>query len=324
MLRTLLLTAVLFIFPVGAISSSPEALYLVADSLWNEGEFRAIVKLVNEESQEEERSPAATYWMCRAYFGLSDYDSSVFYGERAVKLAPDSSYYHLWYGQALGKKLSQGSGLGGLFKAKKVKGEFQRAVELDPTNYEAKFSLMQYLLQAPGIVGGNKDEAFRMAESIKEIKPALGHFAKALCHQVREEYAKADWEFRAATAYDSANTEFAFNYFYFLLDREDFSRAEEVIEEIEQTNSDDPNILYQRGKLHLFSGKDLEKGRDCFKKYLEREPLPNSPSQAAAHWRMGMIYEKMGKPDSARVEYRRCLQLEPDYKEAKKALKKLK
>jgi len=324
MLRTLLLTAVLFIFPAGAICSSPEALYLVADSLWNEGEFRAIVKLVNEESQEEERSPAATYWMCRAYLGLSDYDSSVFYGEKAVKLAPDSHYYHLWYGQALGKKLSQGSGLGGLFRAKKVKGEFQRAVELDPTNYEAKLSLMQYLLQAPGIVGGNKDEALKLAEALKEMKPALGHFAKALCHQVREEYAKADWEFRAATAYDSTNTEFAFNYFYFLLDREDFSRAEVILEEIEQTDPDDSNILYQRGKLHLFSGKDLKKGLDCFKKYLERERLPNSPSWAAARWRMGMIYEKMGKPDSARVEYRRCLQLEPDYKEAKKALKKLK
>ena len=323
-MRKALFVVILIVFPVEVMAFSPEVLYLAADSLWNEGEFRAIVKLVNEESQEEERSPGANYWMCRAYIGLSDYDSSVFYGERAVKLAPDSSYYHLWYGRALGMKLSQGSGLGGLFRAKKVKGEFQRAVELDPTNYEAKFNLMQYLLQAPGIVGGNKDEAFRMAEALKEIKPALGHFAKALCHQVREEYAKADWEFRAATAYDSTNTEFAFNYFYFLLDREDFSRAEVVIEEIEQTNSDDPNILYQRGKLHLFSGKDLEKGRDCFRKYLEREPLPNSPSQAAAHWRMGMIYEKMEKPDSARVEYRICLELEPDYKEAKKALKKLK
>jgi len=323
-LRKALFVVILIVFPVEVMAFSPEVLYLAADSLWNEGEFRAIVKLVNEESQEEERSPAATYWMCRAYIGLSDYDSSVFYGERAVKLAPDSSYYHLWYGRALGMKLSQGSGLGGLFKAKKVKGEFQRAVELDPTNYEAKFNLMQYLLQAPGIVGGNKDEAFRMAEALKEIKPALGHFAKALCHQVREEYDKADWEFRAATAYDTTNTEYAFSYFYFLLDREDFPRAEVVLEEIEQTDPDDPNILYQRGKLHLFSGKELERGQDCFRRYLEREPVPNSPSAAAAHWRMGMIYEKMEKPDSARAEYQRCLELEPDYKEAKKALKKLK
>lgn len=323
-MRKALFVVILIVFPVEVMAFSPEVLYLAADSLWNEGEFRAIVKLVNEESQEEERSPAATYWMCRAYIGLSDYDSSVFYGERAVKLAPDSSYYHLWYGRALGMKLSQGSGLGGLFKAKKVKGEFQRAVELDPTNYEAKFNLMQYLLQAPGIVGGNKDEALKLAEALKESKPAMGHFAKALCHQVREEYDKADWEFRAATAYDTTNTEYAFNYFYFLLDREDFDRAEGILKQIELTDPDDPNILYQRGKLHLFSGKNLERGLDCFTKYLEREPLPNGPSEAAAHWRMGMIYEKMEKPDSARVEYQRCLELEPDYEEAKKALKKLK
>lgn len=323
-MRKALLVALLIMHPVEAISFSPEKLYLVADSLWNEGEFRAIVRIANEGLREEETSLAATYWMCRAYIGLSDYDSSVFYGERAVKLAPDSSYYHLWYGRALGMKLSQESGLSGLFKAKKVKGEFQRAVELDPTNYEAKFNLMQYLLQAPGIVGGNKEEAFRLAEAIQQNKPALGHLAKALCHQVREEYAEADWEFRAATAYDSTNTEFAFSYFYFLLDRQDFPRAEAILQKIEESTPDDPNILYQRGKLCLFSGKDLKKGRDCFKKYLEQKPLPNNPSEAAAHWRMGMIYEKMGKPDSARAEYTRCLELDSDHKEAKEALKKLK
>jgi tetratricopeptide (TPR) repeat protein len=322
-LRIVTILAMVLMFATEAMSSSAQTPHHTADSLWEEGKFRAIVNLMQPQLEQEKEGPRANYWMCRAYLALADYDSASYYGEWATKLAPDSSDYHLWYGRALGMKLSGGGGLGAIFKVKKVKGAFQRAVELDSTNLEAKFDLMQYDLQAPGIVGGNKEEAFRLAEDLTKAEPALGHFAKAICYQTREEYDRADWEFRAATAYDTSNTDYAFRYFYFLLDREDYDRAEAILKEIEKIDPDDPNLLYQRGKLRLLSGKELEQGLSCFKEYLARERASGNPSYAAAHWRMGMTYEKMGRPDSARAEYRRSLDLDPDFKEAKESLKKL-
>jgi Flp pilus assembly protein TadD len=38
---------------------------------------------------------------------------------------------------------------------------------------------------------------------------------------------------------------------------------------------------------------------------------------------MGMIYEKLGKADSARIAYKKSLELSPDFEDAKKALEKL-
>ena len=41
------------------------------------------------------------------------------------------------------------------------------------------------------------------------------------------------------------------------------------------------------------------------------------------HWRLGMAYEKDGKKDLAREEYRKALAIDPGMTEAKKALAKL-
>ena len=61
--------------------------------------------------------------------------------------------------------------------------------------------------------------------------------------------------------------------------------------------------------------------------YLGMIDLPlarNSPSYAAAHWRMGMVYEKLGNKDSAKIQYNKALQLDPGMEEAKKSLANLK
>ncbi len=54
------------------------------------------------------------------------------------------------------------------------------------------------------------------------------------------------------------------------------------------------------------------------------EPSEDEPSLAWAHTRLGMLYEKKRDFIAAQSEYETALALEPDHKEAKKALKKVK
>ncbi len=54
------------------------------------------------------------------------------------------------------------------------------------------------------------------------------------------------------------------------------------------------------------------------------EPAEDRPSLSWAHYQLGMVYERADKLDSARVHYESALALDPDHKEAKKALKNLK
>ena len=62
----------------------------------------------------------------------------------------------------------------------------------------------------------------------------------------------------------------------------------------------------------------------ALKRYLAATPGPNDPPLAAAHWRLGMIYELMVRKVDARAEYEAALKIDPKYAEAKSALSKLK
>ena len=67
------------------------------------------------------------------------------------------------------------------------------------------------------------------------------------------------------------------------------------------------------------SGQNLERGDAALRAYIAAPP-ENGPSVANAHYRLGIIAEKRGDKEFARREYQAALDLNPYYKEAKKAL----
>ena len=64
------------------------------------------------------------------------------------------------------------------FLAKKVKKELEEAVRLNPSNIEARFDLEDFCLNAPWIVGGNKDEARDQVDAISALDAVEGHVAR--------------------------------------------------------------------------------------------------------------------------------------------------
>jgi tetratricopeptide (TPR) repeat protein len=92
----------------------------------------------------------------------------------------------------------------------------------------------------------------------------------------------------------------------------------------EKNVPDDYGAFYQSGKVLLFSGKDLPRAERYFRKYLAIEPEGGEPHHSAAHWRLGLVLEKEGKNPEAIAEMEAALHAEPDLKEAKEDLKRLK
>ena len=106
--------------------------------------------------------------------------------ERAVSQDPDSSEYHFWLGLAIGRRAEQMSGLrrlAAMSLAKRVRVEFEKAVELDPTNLDALESLQGFHFDAPGIVGGDKARARSVADHIEGLDRARGAAAWAAYHE---------------------------------------------------------------------------------------------------------------------------------------------
>jgi tetratricopeptide (TPR) repeat protein len=67
----------------------------------------------------------------------------------------------------------------------------------------------------------------------------------------------------------------------------------------------------------------LPRAERYFRKYLTMEPEGGEPHHAAAHWRLGLVLEKEGKNAEAIGEMEEALRAEPDFKEAKADLKRL-
>lgn len=106
--------------------------------------------------------------------------------------------------------------------------------------------------------------------------------------------------------------------------QEKFQEAFELFEQMVADSSENWAAIYQVGRTAALSGQNLERAEQCFKLYLQSDRGRNNPSLAAAHWRLGMVYERDGQKDLARQHYETALQLDPKLEQAKKALKKLK
>ncbi len=78
--------------------------------------------------------------------------------------------------------------------------------------------------------------------------------------------------------------------------------------------------LYQLGRTGVFSGQNLDRCIECMEFYLTMEPPKDSPTWADARWRLGMLYEKKGDQAKARAEFETALSIEPEHKNARKAL----
>lgn len=280
-----------------------------------------LLKVVEKEPENAE----ANFLLCKVYFVLDDHDNSIKYGKKAVKLDDSQSEYHLWLGGAHGMQAEKGSKLKALFRARRAKKEFAKAVKLDSTNLQARFSLMQYYLMAPGIAGGDKEKAKKQAEIMQGLDSCYGAWAWALVWQKENDFDKAETLLRKAVELDTSSDYRATHWLgVFLQEREKYTQAVELFEKLYNEHPDQMAALYQIGRTYVFAKDSLDKAERCFKQYLQVEPKKNTPDWAAAHWRLGMVYDLQGKTDLAIAELEKALKLDPKNKDYKKTLKKLK
>src|SRR3974390_3089292 len=104
--------------------------------------------------------------LSRAYYAIEQWDNAITNGEKAVNAAPNNSMYHLWLGREYGGKAASVSALSAASYAKKTKNEFEKAVQLDPANVQARADLSEYYTDAPSIVGGGLDKARDQAAQV--------------------------------------------------------------------------------------------------------------------------------------------------------------
>src|SRR5580692_10141547 len=152
--------------------------------------------------QQIHRTPDAESYnlLCRAYYMTDEWDRGITACERARSLDPQNSLYHLWLGRIYGEKADRAGFMSAAGLARKVRMEFERAVELDPSNWQARTDLAEFYIDAPGIVGGGKDKARQQADALMTLNPARSHWVAGRIAEKNKDAAAAELEYRAAVA----------------------------------------------------------------------------------------------------------------------------
>ena len=73
--------------------------------------------------------------------------------EKCVAAEPRNSKFHQWLGRALGLQAAQKGIVSGAMSVRNVRIEFEKAIELDPLNLEARQDLAIMYKAVPGFLG---------------------------------------------------------------------------------------------------------------------------------------------------------------------------
>jgi tetratricopeptide (TPR) repeat protein len=289
---------------------------------FNSGNYSGAVSTLQAAVIANPNNSELFYWLGRSYYELRDYDNAISNGEKSVQLDPKNSDYHLWLGRAYGGKADREHSF---FLAKKVKKEFEDAVATNPSNIAARRDLEEFDIDAPWVVGGNKDEAKAQVEAISAIDPVQGHLARAFYDaQVTKKQDAAANEYQQVLAAKPNKVEPYFEAANYFIKQNKTAELKAAIDGAAAVNPNDPRLAYYRGVYGVLSAIDPSHSEQDLKSYLASTPDRSDwPSHAAAREWLGRLYEAQGKRAEAAEQYRASLQLDPGRKEVKTRLEHL-
>jgi tetratricopeptide (TPR) repeat protein len=261
--------------------------------------------------------------LSRAYYAMERWDDAVRWGERAVAERPQDAGYHLWLARAYGRKAGDSRPLAAAVLARKAKYEFERAVQLDPANVEARSDLSRYYVQAPAVMGGGLDKARDQAAQVSKYDAAVAHAILAQVAAKIKRYDEAENQFRSAIqeARNPATYWLQLADYYRLRGRSEDAQKT-VLTAMAQPSRAAENYFDAANELYL-SGRDFPQAAQYLQKYLDSGGLVEDAPAFRAHYVLGQIYEKMGRGADATSEYQASLALASGFDRARKALDRL-
>ena len=331
----------------------------VAEALMEAGHWKRARVLAASRLAAHPNDAEAVWWMARVELAYGDLEKALPLAEKAVSLDGRNAVYRAILAQVYGRMAQRASVLRQIGLARRCKRELDMALQLNPNHVHLLVGYMEYLWQAPGIVGGDKKKAREIPERVGRIDPARGYLAAAQLAQWEQNTSKLEDLYRKAAEADprcyEARTFLAGLY----LDRnpvrfdlvEKYARAalgidpgragayahlaagyalqerwpemETTIAQAEKNVPDDLAPSYAAGNALLGSGKELARAESAFRKYLTQEPEVDAPAIWTARWRLGLVLEKLTRPREAVSELEAALRLKPESEEVRKDLQRL-
>ena len=254
-----------------------------ARAQFDSGNYKSALNILNTAILHSPNDAPLHYWAARTNYELRNYDEAVHQAEFAVRLAPQNAEYNRWLGRAYGAKAEETHSF---FLARKVKQAFEVAVRLAPGNIAARRDLMQYCVEAPWIVGGDKDKAKQQIEAITALDPIEGLLARGAYLSAEKQWKPAEAQYLAILDRHPAGIDPYMEVAEFFTERKDPAHLERAIEAASHLDSGDPRLDYYRAVALILRGTDKPAAEQLLKSYISSVPEKSDyPShRSASEW----------------------------------------
>jgi tetratricopeptide (TPR) repeat protein len=315
-LRTLLTLALASFWLLQSSAAEPSARELVAA-----GRVDEAIEVLQQQINRTPTDAESQNLLCRAYFMLEEWDRGISACERARNFDPQNSLYYLWLARIYGEKADRAGFLSAAGLARKVRTSFERAVELDPKNWEARTDLAEFYLEAPSIAGGGKGKAREQADKLMDLNPAMAHWVTARMAEKNKEMAEAEREYRAEITASNSGARGWVDLAIFFRHANRPDEMEQAVRSLESSRIDRREALMDGASVLLRGERNYPLAIRLVRRYLT-SPAEEGPA-FKAHDLLGQLLERQGDRAGAAEEYKAALSLARGYVRAREDLKRV-
>jgi Tfp pilus assembly protein PilF len=283
------------------------------------GEADKALALLRDLPQPAVGSAEAHNLRCRVFYALEQWNAANSECEQAVKLDPQSSGYHLWYGRTLGESADRATFVSAYGLAKHARAEFEEAVQLDPRNAEALADLGEFYSSAPGVVGGGTDKAAGVAAQLDHIDLARAHELRAAIARENKDLDTAEKEHKQAVAASAHPAVEWMRLASFYRKQKRWTEMDSAIQSgfaAAQRDSHSAVALFNGASVLIKANRNPALAIKMLEAYLA-SPAPTEEAPAfAAHVWLARLRAQTGDAEGARRERDAALALAHEYKPA--------
>jgi len=291
---------------------------------YNAGRYNRAIDATTSAIEKSPNDASLHFLLGQCYYQLGQFSNAAADLEHAVRLDPNQSMYHDWLGKAYGRKAEQSVFFSAMSWARKTHKEFETAVELNPSNFEAQRDLIRYEMNAPGIVGGGDDKAQKHIDELEKLDDLQGLLARGEFFATKRRTAEADAVFAKILESNSDHIGIYLETADYYRDRQNAEKMGKAIAAAEKIDADDRRLKFYKGIFFIIDGKNLTQAESLLKSYLNTVPnntdLP--PHAVAREW-LGKLFESQKKFAESADEYRKSLALDPHNKGVEEALRRV-
>lgn len=271
--------------------------------------YADVERLANARLAQDAGNAAALVAMNEASLAEGRIEDAVRHGERCVAAQPKVASCHLALGNALGSKAMTAGIMSAMGYAGKIRDAFKTAVELEPQNMDARFSLMTYYMQAPAIVGGGTGKAQALAAQTALVNADAGKLMMARLDAADDKLAKAEaaalaMPVSANEAVADGQRDLLNNLGNKYLADKKFADSERLFREAHKRFPDSEGALYGLARVH----QELGRHREAIAGFEQAAAMNR---RAATWYRIGKSQQALGDKLNAIGSYGKALAFKP-------------